>query len=108
LRSKLVAANYLCKNESPKILELVAPDRTTLAIGVGGDLSFLNYVEKEGWPAYSSIGDSGKSGFLEFTMNGYYTEVPAKYGVPFAVVLEAACQFFKTINKPQFLEWEEN
>jgi hypothetical protein len=95
------------KNE-PQLIELISPNGGTLVIGVGGKNSYLNYVEPDGWPAYSSVGSIQKEGLLTFTMNEYHTEIPARYGISFNEALTAAIEFFKTMKMPECIIWEEN
>ena len=94
-------------SNSPQLIEIISPTNKTLVIGIGGELSYLNYMDENAWPAFSSIGDLNMSGFLEFTMNGDYTEIPSIYGIPYKNAIKAVEEFYND-TKPVCIKWEEN
>jgi hypothetical protein len=92
------------------IVTIEAPgDGGTLAIGVGRELSVLNYVPASGNPPYlSSVGDLTGDETIIFHFMGQWSEFPIRHAISFESAREAVRYFFKTQRLPDSIIWEKD
>ena len=85
-----------------------APDGSTLAIGLGRELSALSYTAPGGWPAKHVISSEAGEQLLSYKFLGHFSEMPASYAAPLAAAVGAAIEFFKTGKLSDQLHWEDD
>jgi len=92
------------------IVTVEAPDKGgSLAIGVGRDMSVLNYVPGSGDPPYlSSIGDLTGEGAIVFQFMGQWSEFPIRHAISLDSAREAVKHFFETGRLSDEIRWEED
>jgi hypothetical protein len=105
LRQRLLQLHEQAKSE-PLFAVLNAPDRSTLAIGLGRLVSVLSYTAPGGWPAKHVKGDTQEDSLLSYKFLGHFTEVPSLYSIPLALAVDAAVAFFETGRLNETLSWE--
>jgi hypothetical protein len=86
-----------------------APDGSTLAVGLGRELSVLSYTAPGGWPAKHVISNNADERLLSYRFLGHFSEIPASYAVPLEEAISATVEFFKTGGKlSNQLNWEDD
>jgi hypothetical protein len=90
------------------IAHLISPKGETLSVGLGKELSVLNYAAPEGWPAMTSRGDRTGSETIIFGVSGEVTELPIQCAIPFDLARRAACDFFVSGKLPEYVQWEDD
>lgn len=107
LRQRLLDVHEQAKPK-PFFALLNAPDGSSLAVGLGRELSVLSFAAPGGWPGRHVLGDEKNEGTLEFDFVGHYTEVPARYAIPILDAVQAAVGFFSTGKFSEELQWEDD
>lgn len=107
LRQRLRELHDLAR-QKPVIATLNAPDGSCLTIGLGRDLSALNYIAAGGWPAQHVVGNEAAEGFVDYMCFGSYSEIPAKYAVSIATAIDAAVDYFTSGKPTEKLRWEND
>jgi Immunity protein Imm1 len=97
------------RGAEPFIVELIDPERGTLAIGVGRDWSVATFERADGEPPYLiSQGDAGVAPEpLVFFYGGTWSEFPPEAAIPAAVAREALRSFLRRRERPDNLRWAE-
>lgn len=96
------------KNTEPFIVELVADDGSTLSIGLGRELSVVNYVSASLDPPYlQSVGDGDNQEDLVFYYRSDWSEFALDSAVPAARAKAALRRFFETAELPDNIDWKE-
>jgi len=81
----------------------------SLAIGVGRDLSVLNYVPGTGDPPYfTSLGNESAKGTIVFHFMGQWSEFSMRNAIPFDQARKAVRFFFETGKLSDKVKWEED
>jgi Immunity protein Imm1 len=93
----------------PFVVELVAGEHGTLAMGVGRPETVLSHTPASGDPPYhASRGDPSAEGFIDFYFQGSYSEYPREQAVPVEVGREAMRRYFDRPDRlPDNVEWQE-
>ncbi len=94
--------------QKPVIVTLNAPDKSCLAIGLGRDLSVLNYIAPGGWPALHVVGDEANDGVIDYMCFGQFSQIPARNTIPIDRAIEAAVEFFNSGKLAEALQWEND
>jgi len=92
----------------PMFVVLHAPNGSSLAIGLGREVSVLSYAVPGGWPARHAVGDETNDALITFDYFGHFSEMPARYAVPVETALEATVEFFNSGKPTDRLLWEED
>lgn len=81
----------------------------SLAIGLGADLSVLNYVAGTRNPPYfTSKGSQDGDRVLSYRFGGDVSEFPVRNGIPVALARKAAKHFCQTGERIAEVHWEED
>jgi hypothetical protein len=107
LRQRLVQLHEQAKL-NPVFAVLNASDGSTLAIGLGRELSVLSYTAPEGWPAKHIQGDIANEGLVTYKFFGHFTEMPARYAVAVADAVEVVVDLFDAGRLSEKLLWDED
>lgn len=84
-------------------------DGSSLAIGLGGDLSVLNYIDGSGNPPYfTSVGREQAEETLSFQFMGELSEFPMRNAIGVSKARRAMTEFVKTGSLPSCIEWEQD
>ena len=97
-------------SEDPRLVGVQRSEtRDCLTIGIGRDISVLNFMNGTFDPPYvSSVStDSNANGLLVFRYGGDWTEIPAKHCVPIDVAREAMRHFCRTGALSESVLWAE-
>lgn len=91
----------------PVLAEIEGPTGDSLAIGLGRELSVLNFISASREPPYfTSVGSQAPTGEVAvFRFGDEWTEIPAEHLIPVDVAREAAYLFFETLSRPDSVEW---
>lgn len=97
---------------TPETAQLVTVERTregtALSIGLGRNLSVLNFIGRDGNPPYfTSSGGSGAQGSITFWFGGHLSEYPLRNAIPIASARAAMRHFCETGQLSDDLQWEE-
>jgi hypothetical protein len=94
--------------ERPEIVTLNAPDGSCLAIGLGRNLSVMNYIAPGGWPARHVVGHQETDGLLQYRCFGQHSEIPSRNAVPIDNAIDAAVELFSSGQLTEHLRWEND
>jgi len=98
------------KGRSAFFCELVGENGFNLLLGVGGDISCVQYSPSDGGTPYL-VATSGKSAeandYAEFLINDTRTPVQSRYCLPFETVKEIAAHFLETGERTHGVIWEQ-
>jgi hypothetical protein len=79
-----------------------------LSIGLGSQLSVLNYISGSGLPPYyQSVGESDSEDGISFLFGNTYSEFPLRAAVSMEVARDAIRYFCDTGNLSSALRWEQ-
>ncbi len=90
------------------MVTLNAPDGSCLVIGLGRELSVLNYIAPGGWPAQHVVGDEANEGLIDYMCFGQFSEMPARYAVPLEDAIDAAVEYFSSGKLTEKLQWQND
>lgn len=107
LRERLLQLHEQAKPD-PFFAILNAPDGSSLALGLGRELSVLSYTAPEGWPARHVLADVAEEGLVNYKFLGHFSEMPVRYAVPLHEALDAAVDFFSSGELSARLQWEDD
>ena len=93
---------------APTIVQLISPRKATLSIGLGYEMSVLNFVPTNGWPACTSVGDESAEGLLQYRVWDEVTELQAKHGVTLPDAVDAAVYYFNTEELSPSITWQHD
>ncbi len=84
------------------------PSTDTLSIGLGRDVSVLNYVAGSGDPPYfTSSGGPDSEETVHYRYMGDWSEYPTKNTIPMAAARRAMRHFWLTGELDPSVAWEE-
>jgi len=92
----------------PLLVEVEAVSTgNSLAIGIGRDVSVLNFVSRSGDPpCFTSVGDPDADGTVVFFYIGAWSEFRMRSVIPWAQARSALRRFAETGRLPKNVEWE--
>jgi len=80
----------------------------SLSIGLGRDMSVLNYVRGDKDPPYyTSTGGSDGDEAISFRFGGEWSEYSLRNAIPLSIARSAMRQFCETGELTKNIEWEE-
>ncbi len=81
----------------------------SLAIGLGRDVSVLNFVPGSGDPPYfTSLGTDMRDEPVQFNFMGEQSEFPMRNAIPLDAARNAVREFFESGRRSSSIEWEED
>jgi hypothetical protein len=107
LRQRLLELHEQAK-AAPLFAVLNAAGGSSLAIGLGRELSVLSYTAPGGWPAKHVHGDEANNGLIGYDYFGHFSEMPARYAIPVLEALDAVLEFFSSSCLTETLQWEDD
>lgn len=97
------------ENDYPVIVDLVHSRGPVVTVGVGSDVSVLNYSASEDPPYFTSRNpESDQDGTVVFYYFGASSEFNADNVVPMSAAREAARRFFADGQRPDNLDWQQD
>lgn len=99
----------LFRNGSPTLVTVeLAGNGDSLSIGLGAELSVLNYVRGDrNPPYYTSAGGSDEDALISFKFGGEWSEYPFRNAVPILTARGAMKRFCELRELPRDVVWEE-
>jgi immunity protein Imm1 of predicted polymorphic toxin system len=92
----------------PIMIDVIAGDGRSLALGIGRDKTVLSLVGAKGSPPYyASVGDENAQGDISFDYGGQGTDFRLRHAVPISAARTAAVQFLSGSGLPDAVRWEE-
>lgn len=92
----------------PIMIDVIADDGRSLALGLGRDKSVLSLAGSKGLPPYyASVGDENADGNISFDYYGEGTEFRLRNAVPISAARRSAVQFLSEPGLPNAVRWEE-
>lgn len=97
------------RSRAPTLVTVERSDNgDSLSIGLGGNMSVLNYIRGDKSPPYyTSSGGHNTDEAISFLFGGEWSEYPLKNAVPLSAARAAMTQFCKTGELAKDLTWEE-
>ena len=84
-----------------------SPAGDELLIGLGGDLSVLQFTHDDELPYWVTVGDPEAEGITAFVFEREETEILRRHLVPVDDARHAAVVFFEFAVMPTSVRWEE-
>lgn len=95
-------------NRRPIMIDVIAADGRSLALGLGREKSVLSLAGPEGSPPYyASVGDESVKGDITFEYYGQMTHFQLRHAVPISAARIASVQFLSESGLPNAVRWEE-
>jgi hypothetical protein len=92
----------------PVMVDIIAGDGRSLALGLGRTQTVLSLTGPQGSPPYyASLGDGNVEGSISFDYHGESTDFQLRHAVPNSVARTAAVQFMSGLGLPKAVRWEE-
>jgi hypothetical protein len=91
----------------PSIAVVVSPSGKNISLGLGRELTVVEYQASADPPYYASIGDEAARGLVTFDYGGEETEIERRHLVPIKAARRAIAEFLKSDERPGNLKWEE-
>jgi len=92
----------------PILIDVIASDGRSLALGLGRNQAVLSLAGPEGSPPYfASVGDEDARGDISFEYHGELTAFRLRNAVPISSACTAARQFLSQPGLPDAVRWEE-
>jgi hypothetical protein len=107
LKHRLVQIHERAKAK-PLFAIISAPDTSTLAIGLGRDLSVLSYSAPGGWPAKHVQGNVNNGGLIDYMYLNNFSEMPSEYAVPVTDAIDAVVEFIVSGSLSDKLQWKDD
>lgn len=97
------------RNSGPTLVTVERADNgDSLSIGLGAELSVLNYVRGDkNPPYYTSSGGDDTEDVISFMFGGEWSEYPRRAAVPISVARAAMMRFCETGELSRDVMWEE-
>lgn len=90
----------------PFMIDIIAADGRSLALGVGRDKTVLSLAGAKGSPQYyASVGDENAEGEILFDYFGQRTDFRLRHAVPISAARTAAVQFLSGSGLPDAVRW---
>jgi hypothetical protein len=91
------------------IVELISPSLGSVAMGLGPDSGFLNFLGPDGLnSSASSIGDSTRSGQMRFSYLGYPSDIPVRNLIAISRARKGLLHFFLSGKLTEEIQWEND
>jgi len=100
-----VATDY--DETNPVLVQVRSPTGEVLMIGIGCQLSVLDYIPAGGWPAQHSVGDPTED-TIPYRMGSYDSVMPKAYAIPHKLAREAVEYFYRTGRLSDSVIWEND
>lgn len=92
----------------PIMIDVIAGDGRSLALGLGRDQTVLSLAGPQGSPPYyASVGNENAEGDISFDYHGERTDFQLRHAVPNSAARTAAVQFMFEPGLPNAVHWEE-
>jgi hypothetical protein len=92
----------------PIMIDLIASDGRSLALGLGRSKAVLSIAGPDGSPPYfASVGDENAGDDISFDYFGEVTDFKSHNAVPVSSARAAATQFLSEPGLPRSVRWEE-
>ena len=100
--------HYSSQGRKPVLVDISIDDIGVLSIGLGGQLSVLNFMGPQGEPPYfSAAGDGGEQGLAAFYYMGTLSEFPADQLVKIGEARRASKYFADYGSLTRDIRWVE-
>ena len=106
LEAALDAIHERVRNQ-PCLATIRSPAGDELLIGLGGDLSVLQFTHDDDPPYWVTVGDPEAEGLTAFVFEGEETEILRRHLVPAEDARKAAMVFLESGVMPKSVRWEE-
>jgi hypothetical protein len=92
----------------PIMIDVIAGDGRSLALGLGRRKAVLSFAGPDGSPPYfASVGDENAGSDLSFDYHGEVTDFKSRNAVPVSSARMAATQFLSEPGLPGVVRWEQ-
>jgi len=93
--------------DRPMIAVVLSPSGKSLSLGLGRNLSVVEYQMTADPPYFASVGNPSAHGLLTYEYSGEETEFEMRHAVPIEAARRAVAEFLKSDERPVSLNWEE-
>ncbi len=91
----------------PLIVVVVSPSGKNISLGLGRELTVVEFQASADPPYYASVRDEAARGLTTFEYDGEETEIEQRHLVPIDAARRAVTEFVKSNARPVGLRWEE-
>jgi hypothetical protein len=91
----------------PFIAVVVSSSGKNISLGLGRELTVVEYQASADPPYYASVGDEAARGVTTFKFDGEETEIEQRHLVPIEAARRAVAEFVRSDARPIGLRWEE-